>query len=121
MFNLFKQSVSRINDKEPIIAVLTTIYEILRDNGFNAQSFIIKDLIACLYQDNTAGFLKALKNNGIWGGMGSVTDSWFQDENNNRDFQKAFVDLAVILREQGIIIKQLDETASLYQEMCKRN
>ena len=85
MFELFKQKVIKINNKQALVITLTRIYELLRDNGFSPQAEAVKKPLQYLHLDDTNNFLKTLKTVDIWGGSGSAWEVYGLQHVNKRE------------------------------------
>ncbi|HRH49874.1 MAG TPA: hypothetical protein PLP23_14055 [Panacibacter sp.] len=121
MFRLFKRKEITINNKQELIATLTKIVELLRDNGFNPQADAVRKPLHYLYQDDTVNFIKFLKTVDIWGGSGSAWEVYgFETRQQEREFESCFVHLAQLLKDTGIKFKTADTIANIFEEDLQR-
>jgi len=84
MFGLFNKRTKQIKfteeNTEQFNALLTEIYEILRDSAYTAQANWIKDILFAVQKKDPDLFKEKVIFAGLLGGAGSVRDVWIEEE-----------------------------------------
>lgn len=102
MFGLFKKRTYQIDftedNKKRLTALLTEIYEILRDSAYSAQANCIMQILSTIQNENKEGFKQKVISAELLGGSGSVVDVWIEDEKKMKrldSLMNDFLELAV--------------------------
>ena len=120
MFGLFRKKEVQISNRKALISNLTNIYDLLKDNGFLVQAEAIKKPLNYLQQDDISKFLITLKTVDIWGGSGAVWEvGGFSNKDQEREFQRNFIQLVCLLKETGIKIKTANRIAKVFKNELK--
>ena len=102
MFGLFKKKTYNIEfkeaHKERFTALLTEIYEILRDSAYTAQANWIMQILSSIQKEDKDLFKEKVISAELLGGAGSVVDAWIEDEEKMKRFDNlmnSFLELTI--------------------------
>lgn len=117
MFELFKLKDISIVNKDELIATMTRIVELLRDNGFSAQANAVRLPLQYLYSDDKENFVKHLLTVDIWGGAGAAWEVYgFSSRQVEIEFESNFVKLVDLMKQCGIKSGKADSVADFFKK-----
>jgi hypothetical protein len=118
MFSFFKSQEVNLVNKEELISTLTRITEILRDNGYSAQADAVRRPLGFLTTGDELNCIKYLTTVDIWGGSGAAWEvGYFQNTNDEVEFRKCFIRLALLMHQSGFKFSRADDIAEAFEKM----
>ena len=122
MFNFFKRKDFTIINKDQLILTMTSIIELLRENGFSAQADAVTKPLEYLYADDKVNFIKHLLTVDIWGGAGAAWEvGGFPTRQLEKEFQTHFIRLVEQMRQTGIKNGKADSVANFFRKDIANN
>lgn len=117
MFGLFKRKEITLTNKDELIATMTRIVEILRDNAFSAQADAMRKPLQYLYTDDKDNFVKHLLTVDIWGGAGAAWEvAPFPSRQIEIEFESHFIKLVDLMRQCGIKNGNAESVARFFKK-----
>ncbi len=110
-----------IEERPNFVLTLTTLMELLKSSGNNAQSDLIYKLIDLLNQNNLSDFVKQINGVDMWGGSGAVWEVYIEDKKVATEFEKEIITLIRLMEKTEIIGKGIKPIKKFFEKNLKQD
>jgi len=110
-----------IEERPNFVLTLTTLMELLKSSGNNAQSDFIYKLIDLLNQNNLSDFVKQINGVDMWGGSGAVWEVYIEDKKVATEFEKEIITLIRLMEKTEIIGKGIKPIKKFFEKNLKQD
>lgn len=122
---IFKKKINDfvliIEERPNFVLTLTTLMELLKSSGNNAQSDLIYKLIDLLNQNNLSDFVKQINGVDMWGGSGAVWEVYIEDKKVATEFEKEIITLIRLMEKTEIIGKGIKPIKKFFEKNLKQD
>ena len=122
---IFKKKINDfvliIEERPNFVLTLTTLMELLKSSGNNAQSDFIYKLIDLLNQNNLSDFVKQINGVDMWGGSGAVWEVYIEDKKVATEFEKEIITLIRLMEKTEIIGKGIKPIKKFFEKNLKQD